>query len=493
MTAPPLSLHPERLTQPPVALDLRSRLEHLIAIQKAHAPRMARTTADERRERLRRLRDAVESRREAVYDALRRDLARPRAETELSEVHITLVEIDHAVRKLGRWMRGRRLGSSLTVLGTTSRIVYEPRGVALILAPWNYPFHLALNPLTSAIAAGCCAVVKPSEKTPATEALLRDIITATFPPEEVAVVEGGPEVAAALLEQPFDHIHFTGGTAIGRRVMAAAATHLATVTLELGGKSPAIVDVSADVPAAAERIVAGKFLNAGQTCIAPDYVLVHASRAAEMVAALKAAIARCYGADEAARRASPDFARIVDPGHFERLRELFTRTVAAGAQIAMGGEFDAATRYVAPTVLTDVPVDAPAMQEEIFGPILPVVTWADEAEALAVVNGLEKPLMLYVFARDGAVAARFVRETSAGGTVIDNVGINYLNHDAPFGGVGASGMGACHGFAGFRSFSHERTVTRQRWPVLIGLFMAPYGGARARVADRLLRLIQRIG
>jgi len=493
MTAPPLSLHPERLTQPPVALELRSRLEHLFVIQKAHAPRMARTSTAERRERLQRLRAAIVSRRDAVYDALRRDLARPPAETELSEMHITLVEIDHAVRKLGRWMRGRRLGTSLTVFGTTSRLAYEPRGVALILAPWNYPFHLALNPLTSAIAAGCCAVVKPSEKTPATEALLRDLIAATFPPEEVAVVEGGPEVAAALLEQPFDHIHFTGGTAIGKRVMAAAAKHLSTVTLELGGKSPAVVDASADVPAAATRIVAGKFLNAGQTCIAPDYVLVHASRAAEMVEALKAAVARGYGPDEAARRATPDLARIVDPGHFERLREMFTRTVAAGAHIAMGGEFDAATRYIAPTILTDVPLDAPAMQEEIFGPVLPVVTWEDEREALAVINGLDTPLTMYLFTRDHAVADRFIRETSSGAAVINNVGVNYLNHDAPFGGVGASGMGACHGFAGFRSFSHERTVMRQRWPVTIGFFTAPYGGTRSRVADWMLRLIQRLG
>ncbi len=493
MTAPPLSLHPERLTQPPVALDVHRRIEYVFALQAAHAPRMALTTVAERRERLRRLRAAVESRRGAVYDALQRDLSRPPAETELSEMHIVLVEIDHAIRKLRSWMKGRRLGSSLTVFGTSSRLVYEPRGVALILAPWNYPFHLALNPLTSAIAAGCCAIVKPSEKTPATEAVIREIIVETFPPEEVAVIEGGPDVAAALLEQPFDHIHFTGGTAIARRVMAAAAKHLTTVTLELGGKCPAIVDATADVRAAAGRIVAGKFLNAGQTCIAPDYVLVHASREAELVGALKAAVARAYGPDEAARRATPDFGRIVDPMHLARLRELFTRTVAAGAHIALGGEFDEAARYVAPTVLTGVTPDMPAMQEEIFGPILPVLAWEDPREALAIVAGLEQPLMLYVFTRDGAFADRVVRETRAGGTVVNNVGLHYLNHDAPFGGVGESGMGACHGFAGFRSFSHERTVMRQRWPVTIGLFTAPYDGARTRLADWLLRTIQRIG
>jgi aldehyde dehydrogenase (NAD+) len=493
MTAPPLSLHPERLTQAPIGHDTLTRLEHILMLQRAHAPVMARTTAAERRDRLRRLRDAVVARRQAVYDALWSDLHRPQAETELSELHITLVEIAHAIRKLPRWMRGRRLGTSLTVFGTSSRLVYEPRGVALILAPWNYPFHLVLNPLTSAIAAGCCAIVKPSEKAPVTTAVLRELISATFPQEEVALVEGGPDIAAALLKEPFDHIHFTGGTAIGRRVMVAAAEHLCSLTLELGGKSPAIVDATADIDAAAGRIVAGKFLNAGQTCIAPDYVLVHASRSAALVAALRRALAAAYGADEAARRASPDYGRIVDAMHFERIAELLHRTVAAGAGIAAGGETDAADRYVAPTILTDVRPGMPAMQEEIFGPLLPIVTWEDEAEVVRIVRGLEKPLMLYVFTRDRAFADRMVARTAAGGTVINNVGLHYLNHDAPFGGVGDSGMGACHGFAGFRSFSHERTVMRQGWLVTIPLFYAPYRGARSRFAQWLLRTIQRIG
>jgi aldehyde dehydrogenase (NAD+) len=306
-------------------------------------------------------------------------------------------------------------------------------------------------------------------------------------------VHGGPDVAAALLKEPFDHIHFTGGTAIGRRVMAAAAQHLCTLTLELGGKSPTIVDATADIAAAAGRIVAGKFLNAGQTCIAPDYVLVHASRAAELVAALRAAVAASYGADEAARRTSPDYGRIVDGAHFDRIAELLRRTVAEGAAIAVGGETDAAERYVAPTVLTDVTPAMAAMQDEVFGPVLPVLTWEDEAEVVRIVRSLPKPLMMYVFTRDRAFADRMVARTSAGGTVINNVGLHYLNHDAPFGGVGESGMGACHGFAGFRSFSHERVVMRQGWPVTLPLFSAPYRGGRARLARWLLRTIQRIG
>jgi aldehyde dehydrogenase (NAD+) len=493
MTAPSASLHPERLTQAPVAEDIRARLERLFAMQQARAPVMARTTAAERRDRLRRLRAAIVLRRQAVYDALRADLARPEAETELSEMHMTLVEIDHTSRRLRRWMRSRRIGWSLTTLGTGARLVYEPRGVVLILSPWNYPFHLALDPLVSALAAGNCAVVKPSEKSPATTALLKELVAAVFDPSEVAVVDGGPDVAAALLELPFDHIHFTGGTAIGKRVMAAAAKHLTSVTLELGGKSPAIVDATADIPAAAERIAVGKFLNAAQTCIAPDYVLVHASCADTFVAALKAALQRFYGADEASRAASRDYGRIVDDGHFMRIRDLFMRSVAAGARIETGGEFDAASRYVAPTILTEVPPDAPVMQEEIFGPLLPVLTWRDPDDALAVIRALDKPLMMYIFSRDRAAADRFVAATSTGGTAINTIGLNYLNHHAPFGGVGASGIGACHGFAGFRAFSHERTVLRQRQPVTLPLFFPPYRGARSRVGQMLLRVIQWLG
>ena len=493
MTAPSVSLHPERLTQAPVADDIRTRLERLFALQQAQAPSMAATTAAARRARLLRLREAIVARRQAVFAALRADLGRPEAETELSEMHMTLVGIDHACRRLRGWMRGRRIGWSLTTLGTTARLVYEPRGVVLILAPWNYPFHLALDPLVSAIAAGNCAVVKPSEKSPATTALLQELIGAVCDPSEVAVVDGGPDVAAALLELPFDHIHFTGGTAIGKRVMAAAARHLTSVTLELGGKSPAIVDATADIPAAAERIAIGKFLNAAQTCIAPDYALVHASVADAFVAALKAALQRFYGADEAARAASRDYGRIVDDGHFARLRELFTKSVAAGARIEAGGEFDPATRYVAPTILTEVPPDAPVMREEIFGPLLPVLTWQHPDDAIAVIRSLDKPLMVYIFTQDVSAADRFVAATSAGGTAINTIGLNYLNHHAPFGGVGASGIGACHGYAGFRAFSHERTVLRQRRPVMLPLFYPPYTGLRSRVGQLLLKVIQWLG
>jgi len=467
-----------------------SDLTTLFERQRAHAPDMARTTAAQRRERLERLRRAILARRAEIAAAIHTDLRRPPAETEIAEIHGTLDEIGHAVRRLPRWMRGMRAPTPLLLFGTSSRITYEPRGVVLIMAPWNYPFSLVVNPLVAAIAAGNCVILKPSEKAPATAALLARLIAETFDPSEVAVVEGGPDVATALLDLPFDHIFFTGSTAIGRIVMAAAARHLASVTLELGGKSPAIVDASADIAAAAERIVWGKFLNAGQTCIAPDYVHVHASREREFLDAATAALARLYGGSEEERQASPDLARIVDDGHFRRLKDLVERTVAAGARLEAGGRFDAAARYVAPTILSAVRQDAPVMESEIFGPVLPVLAYGALDEVVRLVRAGGKPLAMYVFARDRGVTDRILRETSAGATVVGNTMLYYANPDLPFGGVGASGMGSYHGDYGFRTFSHARPVLWQREPALIRFFFPPYRGRLHTLAMKLLRFLE---
>jgi len=474
---------------PTASASLRADLRALFERQRERASAMAGTTAAERRERLVRLREAVLARRDALYGALATDLGRHPAETELTEIHSVVTEADHAARKVRRWMRGERLATSLTVVGTTTRITYEPRGVALIIAPWNYPVGLLLNPLVAAIAAGNCAVVKPSEKAPATSAVLRELVAATFDPAEVALVEGGPDVAAALLELPWDHVFFTGGTQIGRVVMAAAARHLSSVTLELGGKSPAIVDASADLVQAARRIVVGRFMNAGQTCVAPDYVLVHESVERAFLDAALAAVAEFYGTTEEDRAASPDYARIVDEAHFLRLRDLVERSVARGAKVECGRHSDAASRYLAPTILSAVPADAPIMESEIFGPVLPVLTFREPAEAIRHIRSGGKPLAMFVFARGGA-ARRYIASTSAGATVVGNVAMHYFHLDAPFGGVGTSGMGAYHGIHGFRAFSHARPVMRQHEPASIALFLPPYRGWRHAFAQRLLRVIQ---
>jgi len=476
---------------PPPPADLAARLRALCDRQRERAPAMARTTAAERRERLARLRAAIAARRDAIVAAAQADLGRPALETELAEIHPALAECDHAIRHVARWMRPERVRTPPLLFGTSSRIEYAPRGVVLILAPWNYPFGLAVNPLVAAIAAGNCAVCKPSEKAPRTSALVAELVGATFDPAEVAVVEGGPDTAAALVELPFDHVFFTGGTAVGRLVMAAAARRLASVTLELGGKSPAVVDRSADVAAAARRIAWGKCFNAGQTCIAPDYALVHESREGEFVAAAVAAIERWYGPTEEARQASPDFARIVDAGHVERLRALLERAVAAGARVAIGGRCDAARRYVAPTVVTGVAPGSPLMEEELFGPILPVVAYRTLDEAAAVMRAGGAPLALYVFARDRAAARTLAHAVPAGGVTVNNTMLHYAHPGLPFGGAGPSGMGRYHGVHGFRELSLARAVLRQREPALTGLFFPPYRGRLHALARRVLRLLER--
>lgn len=458
--------------------------------QRAHAPQMGRTTVAERRDRLRRLKAAILERRPAFHAALAADLRKPVFESEFTEIHVTLAEIDHAIRHLGRWMRPQRVGTPWLLFGTRSTVQYEPRGVVLIVAPWNYPFSLLLNPLVAAVAAGNCAVVKPSEKAPETARLLVELVQAVFDPTEVAALAGGLETAQALLDLPFDHIFFTGSTAVGKLVMAAAANHLASVTLELGGKSPAVVDASADPVAAARRIAWGKFVNAGQTCIAPDYVLVHASRERVFVDALTACIAAMYGATEDDRARSPDLARIVDDDHVRRLTALLDATVAEGAKIECGGRVEAATRYIAPTVLTRVMPSAAIMQDEIFGPILPVLMYRELDEAIAVIRGGGKPLAMYLFSRDEAVTRTLLQQTSAGATTINNTLVHYGNLALPFGGVGASGMGSYHGVHGFRAFSHARAVVRQHEPALARFFFPPYRGRMHAIARRVLKFLE---
>jgi len=468
----------------------RRELQRLFEAQRAHAPAMARTTAAQRRERLRRLRAAVLARRDAIVTALHADFGKPAFETELSEVHFVITEIDHAIRRLARWMRPVRAGFGWLQLGTSNRIHYEPRGVVLILGPFNYPFGLMLTPLIAAIAAGNCAILKSSEKVPHIDALMAELVADTCDPAEVAMVTGGVDLAQALLELPFDHFFFTGSSAVGRIVMAAAAKHLASVTLELGGKSPVVVDATADVRAAAERTIWARYYNGGQTCISPDYALVHASREGEFVAAACAAIARQFGATEEARAASPDLARLVDDGAFRRVRDLVERSVAAGARVEIGGRFDAATRYVAPTILTGVTPDMPVMGEEIFGPVLPVLTYRSLDEAIALIRAGDKPLAMYTFA-GRAATDRLIAEAPAGATVAGNMLLHYGNPRLPFGGVGASGLGAYHGVHGFREFSHARAVVRQHEPALSPFFHPPYRGRRIALARWFLRFLER--
>lgn len=419
-----------------------------------------------RKRQLRLLRDMLERNEAAILDALRQDLGRPQAEAYTSEIGLVLAEIDVALKRVDRWARPRRVPTPLILFPGSSRIVPEPFGSALVIAPWNYPVLLVLAPVVAALAAGNCAILKPSELAPATSALVARMIGETFDPEVLAVVEGGIEPTQALLRQPFDYIFYTGSTRVGRIVMAAAAEHLTPVTLELGGKNPCIVAADADIEMAAKRIAWGKFFNAGQTCIAPDFVLVDRKAENAFLEALKAALARFYGDDP---KASPDFARIVNERHFDRLADLMD-----GGRVVVGGASDRASRYIAPTVIADVSWNHPVMADEIFGPVLPVLAFDDLDAEIAALQGRPKPLSLYVFTADRDRADAILRALPSGGATVNDVLVQMLNLDLPFGGIGASGMGAYHGKTGFDTFSHMRAVVRRGgWPD-IALKYPPY-------------------
>lgn len=464
------------------------RARALFARQGEARGRVAATEARARTRRLRALRAALLAHRGALADAVHADFRKHPAELEVTELQPVLTEIGHTIRHLPRWMRPRRVPGTALLAGTRSRIRFEPRGRALVLAPWNYPVLLTLGPLVSAVAAGNVVLLRPSEKAPRTADALRRLVADAFPEDEAAVVTGGVPLAEALLELPFDHFFFTGSTPVGRRVMEAAARHLASVTLELGGKSPAIVHPSADLALAAERIVWGKHVNAGQTCVAPDYVLVHRGDERHFLDAARAALRRLYGDDP---RASPDLPRLVDDAAFRRVSTLLAETVAAGARIEAGGEVDASERYVAPTILAGVAPEHAAMREELFGPVLPVLAYDTLDEALALVSARAKPLALYLFARDRKTVERVLRETRAGGTVVNHVICHLANPSLPFGGVGESGQGSYHGFHGFRAFSHERAVLYAGRRSLAPLYYPPYGPRMRRIAGLVTRWLAR--
>jgi aldehyde dehydrogenase (NAD+) len=393
-----------------------------------------------------------------ICEAIRSDLGRSEIETRIVETHLLKREIQFAQKHLVKWMKPERMRAPWLLWPSSARIHREPFGVVLIVSPWNYPLQLALAPLVGALAAGNCAVIKPSELAPATSSFLAATLLRYLDPECVQVVEGGPSEAEALLAERWDYIFYTGSPRVGRMVMEAAAKHLTPVTLELGGKSPCIVDRSANLRVAARRIMWGKLMNAGQVCIAPDYVLVDETVEAELLTHMAAAIKEFYGEDP---RRSPDFARIVNQRHFRRIMRL----IDGGGEIYLGGESCEDELYIAPTILTKSSLDSPIMQEEIFGPILPVLTVKSTDEAIAFINKREKPLALYLFAEEARVKRQVISGTSSGAITVNYPSVHAAMTCLPFGGVGNSGMGAYHGRASFETFSHRKSVfTKGTWP-----------------------------
>lgn len=459
-------------------------ISEMFASQRSTALRWRTSTAAERIERIRRLRDAVQKAAPAIRLAAAADFRKPEAEVDLTELFTVVAEANMAIRRLKRWMKPQKVSTSLLMLGTQGRVEYQPRGRCLIVSPWNYPVNLSFCPLILALAAGNTAIVKPSELTPHLAAVMQGIIDETFPTDEVALIQGDAEVAQTLLSLPFDHIFFTGSPALGKLVMAAAARNLTSVTLELGGKSPTVVDASADIGVAVNNICWSKFMNNGQTCVAPDHVFVHESIADAFLEGMRARITAVYGGDASARFNSPDLARIVNARHTARVRSLLDDARARGAHIVVGGEVREESCFIAPTVLDRVPVDAAIMREEIFGPLLPVIRFSALDEVIERINADEKPLALYLWGRDRQRIRTLLDRTSSGGACVNNTVVQVLHPNLPFGGVNHSGLGSTHGEFGFRAFSHPRAIADTRI-ALVSLFYAPYT-ARVRTLIRLV-------
>ena len=451
--------------------------ETMVSRQRAFWNTGATRSVEWRLIQLKKMEQALEEREEVLCAALKADLGKAAYESWLSEIGMTLGELRFARKHLKKWAAVKRRPSAMPLFPASSRVVPQPYGTVLIMSPWNYPVQLTLVPLVSALAAGNCAVVKPSAYAPNVSQVVAQLLGDIFPPEYVSVVQGGRAENAALLEQDFDYIFFTGSPAVGKTVMAAAAQHLTPVTLELGGKSPVIIAPDANIPLAARRIAWGKFLNAGQTCVAPDHVYIPQNLRDAFVQELAGQIHQLYGADPLT---GPDLPKIINEKHFNRVASLM-----GSGKTAVGGRTDPETRRIEPTVLVDVAESDAVMQEEIFGPVLPVLTYDSLDDLIARQQKKARPLALYIFTGDRALEKRIVSALPSGGVCVNDTVIHLANPHVPFGGVGNSGMGACHGRTGFDTFTHYRTVVR-RGALDLPMRYAPYGGKNLNTVKKLM-------
>lgn len=415
-----------------------------------------------RKKKLKKLYNWLFDHRSEIIEAVQNDLGKPEVEVDISEIQPIASEIRYALNHLNKWARPTKVAPTLFMIGTRARIQYEPKGVCLVISPWNFPFNLTLSPVISAIAAGNTVIMKPSERSVHTSEIIKRMIESICEPTDAAVILGGVEEAQALLKLPFNHIFFTGSTKVGKKVMEAAARNLASVTLELGGKSPAIIDETADLNDAINRLTWGKFLNCGQTCVAPDYILVHESKYENLKEGLKKKANEFFNASVNGFDKSSDYGRIIDNQHLTQLSQTLDKAVTEGAHIEMGGEIDKNQNYFSPTLLTDVNIDSRIMQEEIFGPILPIIKFSDLNKAIEFANDKPKPLSLYIFSKSRKNKNKILKETSSGGVVINDNIIHFSHLNLPFGGVNSSGVGKSHGYYGFLAFSNVKSVLEQR-------------------------------
>jgi len=431
-----------------------------------------------RKDQLSRLLKSVQRHEPAILDAVKQDLGKPELEAYFAEVGMVYGEIKYHMKNLEKWSRRKRVMTPVTVKPAQSYIYHQPKGQVLIIGPWNYPIQLMLIPMIGAIAAGNTIVLKPSEMTPSSSELLAKIIEETFTSDYVALFEGGAEVSQELLVSPWDHVFFTGSTNVGRLVAIAAAKTLSPVTLELGGKSPCIVTARANLKVAAKRLVSGKFFNVGQTCVAPDYLLVESSVKDDFLKILESELLRAYGSDP---QKSSDLGRIVNEQHFKRLSDLLQ-----SGKTFVGGQVDAKERYIAPTILTDVTWDDAVMAGEIFGPILPVITFNSLEKVVDDLQGRDRPLALYIFTEDSKESDSCLNNLIYGGGCVNDTVIQLANHNLPFGGTGTSGYGAYHGKKSFETFSHEKSILKNTTKIDLPVRYPPYTSWKSKVMRFLL-------
>ena len=470
-----------------LAEDKKATIKRIFDAQNNNQLNVKLSSVSDRKKKLKKLKAAIKANESDIFEALKKDLRKSVFESAVFEVLFIYGEIDFAIKNLSLWTSQQTVSSNLLNMMTKCCISYEPKGVCLVIAPWNYPFQLIMSPLVSAIAAGNCCVLKPSELAPATSRVLTNLLTEIFIEDEIAVVEGDACVSTELLSLPFNHIFFTGSTQVGKVVMAAAAKHLSSVTLELGGKSPAIIDDRVDLKKAADKITWGTFANAGQTCIAPDYVFVHEDQQEKFIALMKENIEKKYFSDKQLNK--EDYGKIISESHFKRLKNLLDDALVKGATLRIGGTFEGSDRTVYPTVLTNVSFDSLIMKEEVFGPVLPVLTYKNITEVINYVNTNNKPLALYIFSNSKSNVERILNQTSSGGACVNDVLIHISNPHLSFGGINTSGMGGSHGFHGFKAFSHERSLMYQSKLFDISKVVYPPYSGKALILKLLRKLM----
>jgi len=441
-------------------------ISRIISSQREYYFTHATRSIDFRIKNLKKLKQAILKYEDRLYDSLKKDLGKSSFEAYAAEIGFTLEELSVHIANLRKWAKPTRIRTDLVNFYSKSFVIHEPLGVVLVMAPWNYPFQLLFNPLIGAMSAGNCVVLKPAHYAGCTAEVVRELINETFDERFISVFTGGRAVIQELLNERFDHICFTGGTYLGKIVMEKASRHLTPVTLELGGKSPCIVDEDADIDVAARRITFGKFLNSGQTCIAPDYLFAHSKIKKQLLERIKHYITVSFGPDP---KQSPDYGRIINDEQFERLTDLIKK-----GNVVAGGIIDPEERYIAPTILDNVEADDPVMMEEIFGPIFPVMEYNDLDEVISFVNGREKPLAMYFFSSSREKQKKILSRTSSGGGCINDTIVHLTNARMPFGGVGYSGMGSYHGKFSFNTFSHHRSIISKSTLLDMPLRYAPY-------------------